>query len=258
MTEKEKIAVFQEILDTFETNEMRKYCEDMIKTISDYIFTIPSSTSMKYHNATQCQPHGQVYHIIMFAAIMNYRLALRCNKQKFNSPKIRDAMRCIPIFHDAVKCGWHGSQYTVHEHPMLAGVWVRENKVEHDIDDETKEVIARMCERHSGEWTSSKRSQVVLPEPETEAEIFCHECDILSSRSDIDMRPSAYLKSIFGDDSTNLPDINTYTLNFGKMKGLTIPQIADKDISYLYWAKENMTRQPEATLIKNYLNNKGE
>ena len=251
-----KKAVFKELLDKFETEDMRLYCEDMIELIPDYIFTMPSSTTGKFHNKTQCQPHGQIYHIVMFGTIMNYLLALKCNQEKFKSPIQRDAMRCVPIFHDAVKCGLNGSQYTVHEHPMLAGKWVRETKVEHDIDDKIKERIACMCERHSGEWTTSKRSKIVLPEPENEMEILVHECDILSSRSNIDMQPSEYLKSVFGEEQSNLPDINTHKLNFGKMSGKTIPEIAKIDITYLYWAKDNLTREPEATLIKNYLKEK--
>lgn len=249
----EKKAVFKELLDKFETEEMRLYCEDMIENIPDYFFTMPSSTSGRFHNATQCQPHGQVYHAIMFGAIMNYRLALKCNQEKFKSPIQRDAMRCVSIFHDAIKCGWNGSQFTVHEHPMLAGAWVRETHVEHDIDDKIKERIARMCERHSGEWTSNKRSTVVLPEPENEMEILVHECDILSSRPDIDMQPSEYLKSVFGQEPEDLPDIDTYRLDFGKMKGMTIPEIAEKDISYLTWARDNMYKMPASALIKKYL-----
>ena len=249
-----KKAVFKELLDKFETEEMRLYCEDMVEHIPEYIFTMPSSTSGKFHNATQCKPHGQIYHIIMFGSIMNYRLELKCNKEKFHNPIHRDAMRCVPIFHDAIKCGWNGSIYTVHDHPMLAGTWVRETKVEHDIDNEVKEMIARMCERHSGEWTSSKRSKVVLPEPETEMEILVHECDILSSRSDIDMQPSEYLKGVFDNEVTNqqLPDINEYQLTFGKHLGKTIPEIAKVDKGWLHWAKENLTREPVISLIKQY------
>ena len=255
-----KKAVFKELLDKFETEEIRLYCEDMIEHIPDYIFTMPSSTSGKFHNATQCKPHGQIYHIIMFGAIMNYRLALKCNKEKFNNPIHRDAMRCVPIFHDAIKCGWNGSTFTIHDHPMIAGAWVRETKVEHDIDNEVKEMIARMCERHSGEWTSSKRNKIVLPEPETEMEVLVHECDILSSRSDIDMLPSEYLKSIFNDEDINqqLPNINEYKLTFGKHTGKTIPEIAEVDKGWLHWAKENLTREPVASLIKQYFKSQEE
>ena len=246
----DKKAVFKELLDKFETEEVRLYCEDMIENIPDYIFTMPSSTSGKFHNATQCLPHGQIYHIIMFGAIMNYRLALKCNKEKFNNPIHRDAMRCVPIFHDAVKCGWNGSTFTVHDHPMLAGKWVRETKVEHNIDDEIKEMIARMCERHSGEWTSSKRSRVVLPEPETEMEILAHECDILSSRSDIDMQPSDYLKGVLGAGTVTKNNIDDYVISFGKYKGTKLVDLFNKDRSYCMWLKENSYQREVVEMIK--------
>lgn len=245
-----KKAIFKELLDKFETEEVRLYCEDMIENIPDYIFTMSSSTSGKFHNATQCLPHGQIYHIIMFGAIMNYRLALKCNKEKFNNPTHRDAMRCVPIFHDAVKCGWNGSTFTVHDHPMLAGTWVRETKVEHDIDDEIKEMIARMCERHSGEWTSSKRSKIVLPEPETEMEILVHECDILSSRSDINMQPSDYLKSVLGGNEAPKIDVDEYVINFGKYKGTKLIDLYNKDRSYCMWLKENSYMTEVVEMIK--------
>ena len=245
-----KKAIFKELLDKFETEEMRLYCEDMIEHIPDYIFTMPSSTSGKFHNATQCKPHGQIYHIIMFGSIMNYLLELKCNKEKFSNPIHRDAMRCAPIFHDAIKCGRNGSTFTVHDHPMLAGALVRETKVEHDIDDAIKEMIARMCERHSGEWTSSKRSKVVLPEPENEMEILVHECDILSSRADIDMQPSEYLKGVLGEEKVELPNIADYVINFGKYSGTKLVDLYKKDKGYCMWLKENSYKKEVVEMIK--------
>lgn len=50
----DKVKIFEGLLNKFETDEIRDYCADMIKEIPDYIFTIPSSTSFKYHNKTQC------------------------------------------------------------------------------------------------------------------------------------------------------------------------------------------------------------
>ena len=253
MTNETKILIFKPYLDKFETEQMRLYCEDMIELMPDYIFDIPSSTSGKYHNATQCQPHGQIYHIIMFASIMNYRLDLEGNKERFKSPKQRDSMRCVPFFHDAWKCGKEGSKWTVHEHPMIAGQWVRETQVEHDIPENIKEIIARMCERHSGEWTSNKKSSVVLPKPETAMEFFCHECDILSSRSDIDMQPPKYLQELLGEVKSNpveVPDINTYKVSFPKHKQKTLIQIQKEDPDYIRWMKtKNDWREPIKTLL---------
>jgi uncharacterized protein (DUF3820 family) len=248
-----KKAVFKELLDKFETEKMRLYCEDMIELIPDYIFTIPSSTSIRFHNATQCKPHGQVYHIVMFGKIMNYLLDLKCNQEKFSSPIQRDAMRCIPIFHDALKCGFEQTEYSVHDHPMLAGKWVRDTKVEHDIEDGIKERIARMCERHSGSFTTSKYSDVVLPEPENEMEILCHECDVLSSRSDLDILPSEYLETVLGMEPESLPDIDSWQFDFGKFKGKTISDVAIEEIGYLYWIQGNYFKQPANALVKKYL-----
>ena len=42
-----KQIVFKKLLDNFETQDMRLYCEDMIEQIPDYIFDMPSSTSGK-------------------------------------------------------------------------------------------------------------------------------------------------------------------------------------------------------------------
>lgn len=250
MTREEKIAVFQPYLDKFETEGMRLYCQDMIAEIPDYIFEIPSSTSGKYHNPIQCEPHGQVYHIIMFAEVMNYLLALKQNKEKFKSAAQRDAMRCTPFFHDALKCGTSGSRFTVHEHPMLAGEWVRKTKVEHDVDDKVKEAIARMCERHSGEWTTSSKSKVVLPEPENEMERMVHMCDILSSRSNIDMKPPEYLNDIFGEDEEEVEFDENYTLSFGKHSGERLIDIYNLQRDYVEWMEENIHKRDVLKQIK--------
>lgn len=247
----DKVKIFEGLLNKFETDEIRDYCADMIKEIPDYIFTIPSSTSFKYHNKTQCQPHGQIFHILMFAEVMNYVLGLEYVKEKTNERQ-RDCLRCTPIFHDAIKCGLNGSQYTVHEHPMLAGEWVRNTSVEHDVDADTKAYIARLCESHSGEWTSTKRSKTVLPKPENDEQFFVHMCDYLASRSNLDMTYSDDVLAVLNNveiPKQELPDINTYVLNFGKHSGEKLVDVAQSDPSYISWAKENMNREPIKSLL---------
>ena len=247
----DKVKVFEGLLNKFETDEIRNYCTDMIKEIPDYIFTIPSSTSFKYHNKTQCQPHGQIFHILMFAEVMNYVLGLEYVKEKTNERQ-RDCLRCTPIFHDAIKCGLNGSQYTVHEHPMLAGEWVRNTSVEHDVDADTKAYIARLCESHSGEWTSTNRSKTVLPKPENDEQFFVHMCDYLASRSNLDMTYSDDVLAVLNNveiPKQELPDINTYVLNFGKHSGEKLIDVAQSDPSYISWAKENMNKEPIKSLL---------
>ncbi len=195
----EKQLVFGPLLKDFETETVAAYFMDMVVEIPEYIFTMPSSTTGRYHNKAQCGKFGQIYHEYMFASILNRRLRLKGNREKYNTPEIRDCMRCVPVFHDAVKCGWDGSRYTVPNHPMLAAEWVRTTKVEHDITNEHKEMIARMCEAHSGQWNTDGSGNVILPEPRNDMEFFIHECDVLSSSADLDMVIPDGLKEILSN-----------------------------------------------------------
>ena len=247
MKREDKQAVFEPLSRNFETDIFREYFMDMVAEIPDYIFTMPSSTSGRYHNAKQCETYGQLYHIYMFDSILNHRLRLKGNKEKYSSPEERDAMRCVPAFHDAVKCGWNGSKYTVQDHPLLAARWVLDTKVTHDIPDKYKQMIADMCESHSGEWNKSRSGKVIMSEPRNDREFFIHECDILSSRNDLDyIIPDALLSVLPAEE---IPDVNTYIIPFGKYKGKTLPEIKEVDSGYISWAKENMTREPVKTLL---------
>ena len=254
MNREYKQLVFKPLLKDFETEIFKDYFNDMVAEIPDYIFTMPSSTSGKYHNATQCEKFGQIYHEYMFASILNHRLRLKGNRKKYSTPEIRDCMRCVPVFHDAIKCGWDGSTYTVHDHPMLAAEWVRNTKVEHDIPNEYKEILAGMCETHSGEWTTNKRSSVILPEPRNDMELFIHECDILSSRADLDMIIPQELKDILSGNSTTDVEVEdvtleNYRITFGKYSGKTLLEIREENPGYIRWMKEKIEDEPIKSLL---------
>lgn len=247
MTELDTIRVFEPVLAEFETEEVKLWLQDMIKQIPDYIFDMPASTTGKHHNKTQCLPHGQIYHILMFCAIANYRLELKYNKEKYSDPMRRDGMRCVGILHDAIKCGWNAGKFTVHDHPILASEWVLNAEVEHNIDTELKEFIAGLCASHSGEWTTAKRgSKVVLPEPQTEEQMFCHECDYLASRNNIDMEIPEYLTEIFAahdKEAINNFDLDNYVLGFGKYKGQRLIDVYNIKPDYVAWMAESIQRK---------------
>lgn len=251
MTKEQKQKIFEPISRNFETDEFRAYFMDMVAEIPDYVFTMPSSTSGKFHNKTQCQTYGQIYHVYMFDSILNHRLRLKINKELYSTPEERDAMRCVPVFHDAVKCGWNGSQYTVQDHPLLAAHWVMGTQTEHKIPDEYKKMIADMCEAHSGEWNKSRSGQVIMSEPRNAREFFIHECDILASRADLDYIIPDELKELLESNAEiQLPDINTYVLPFGKYRGEALAHVKEVDSGYIAWAKENINKEPVKSLLK--------
>lgn len=238
-----KRKICELLTDRFETDLFKEYFLDMAEHIPDYIFFIPSSTSGKYHNATQCQAHGQLYHVFMFQSILEHLLRLKGNRERFSTPEERDAMRCVPMFHDAVKCGWGGSQYTVQDHPMLAAKWVMDTAVEHDISRQYKQMIADMCEAHSGEWNKTKSGEVIMSEPRNEREFLIHECDILSSRPDIDWIISNELKAALGDI------IDDYEIPIGKYKGRKLVEIFALDPDYCEWMRGNIEKEPLKSMV---------
>ena len=250
MEKEEKRKIFEPLARNFETDEIRDYYLDMVEQIPDYIFTMPSSTSGKHHNKTQCQPHGQIYHVYMFDSIVNHRLRLKGNQDKFPDPMQRDCMRATAVLHDALKCGLDGSKYTVANHPVLAAEWVRNTVVEHNIPNTYKEMIAGMCETHSGEWNKDRRKVVIMPEPRNDMEFFIHECDILSSRADLDMIIPDELKTLLSEAKEEKPDINTWTIPFGKHRGKTLIEIQEAAPDYIAWMKTQDMKSPIPELLK--------
>jgi hypothetical protein len=238
----DKRKIGELLAKNFETDEFREYFLDMVEQVPDYIFTMPSSTTGKYHNKTQCQPFGQLYHIFMFQSILEHLLRLKGNKERFSTKEIRDAMRCVPMFHDAVKCGWNGSQYTVQDHPVLASRWVLKSSVPHDVDSKWKQVIADMCAAHSGEWNKNRSGKEIMPEPRNEMEFLIHECDILSSRMDLDWIISDELKELLDDIPEPKPE--DFIIPIGKYKGRKLGDVFNEDPDYCRWMKENVDRQP--------------
>lgn len=246
-----KRKVFALMTNRFETEEIKKYFLDMCEKIPDYIFTMPSSTSGKYHNATQCRKYGQLYHVFMFSSILEHLLRLEHVKEFAKTPEVRDCMRCVPVFHDAIKCGWNGSLHTVQNHPMLAHDWVLSTDVEHNIDSKMKKFIAEMCASHSGEWNKNRKGEEIMPKPRNPYEKLIHECDILSSRPDIDFIIPKELKQVIANelDGSDETKPEEYVLNFGKHKGKTLAQVKDEDPSWIEWAKDNIDREPVASLL---------
>ena len=105
-----------------------------------------------------------------------------------------------------------------------------------------------MCAAHSGQWTTSKKSKTVLPEPSNAMEVVIHECDYLSSRVDIDMTIPKYLNDIFVDEPVKFdPD---YVLSFGKYSGRKLVDVYKRHPDYVDWMEENIYRKDVLNQIK--------
>ena len=238
----EQSKLVEPILDSIENEDLKDLCIEIINQFPEYIWEIPASSSGKYHPATDLGEGGLMRHQICATRICNYILELEQYQNRIES-RTRDCMRIACLCHDGRKSGLENSGHTVHEHPILMGetVTAMVNKFP-DLETELR-VIAECIFSHSGQWTTSSRSSVVLPKPHLEFQELVHLSDYLASRKDIEMQFDNWEKP-------ELPDINEYVLNFGKHNGKKLIDVAASDGSYIDWLKENYGKEPLRSLLQ--------
>lgn len=253
MTNEEKISLFEKEIAYMEIEDIKNFFTKAITIIPDYFFEVPASSSGKFHSSLECGFGGLVYHTRSVAKIANYLVNLRQYKSKLNEIE-KDCVICAALLHDCLKHDWENKTgFSVHQHPVLVAEFIKTDpRLDGIIGNEVRTIIGDATASHSGEWTTSKRSKVILPSPQNLVQELVHLSDYIASRGDIHI--------LFeGEDSKpKLPDINEYKLNFGKHNGKTIPEIASVDRGWLVWAKDNLTREPLLTMIKNYFDQEDE
>ena len=253
MTNEEKIALFEKEIDYMEIENIKDFFKKAITLVPDYFFEVPAASSGKFHSVLECGFAGLVYHTRSVAKIANYLVNLQQYKSKLNEVE-KDCVICAALLHDCLKHDWENKTgFSVHQHPILAAEFVKtDERLDGIISDEIRNMIGDAVASHSGEWTTSKRSKVVLPSPQTLVQELVHLSDYIASRSDI------HILFEGEDNKPKMPDLNEFKLTFGKHTGKTIPQIAATDRGWLVWAKDNLTREPLLTLIKKYLDEEDE
>lgn len=253
MTNEEKIALFEKEIAYMEIENIKDFFKKAITLVPNYFFEVPAASSGKFHSVLECGFGGLVYHTKSVAKVANYLVNLQQYKSRLNEAE-KDCVICAALLHDCLKHDWENKTgFSVHQHPALAAEFVKvDNRLDGIVSDEIRAIIGDAIASHSGEWTTSKRSKIILPSPQTLVQELVHLSDYIASRSDIHI--------LFeGEDSTpKLPDLNEFELTFGKHSGKTIPQIAAIDRGWLVWAKDNLTREPLLTLIKKYFDEENE
>ena len=253
MTNEEKLSLFEKEIAYIEIEDIKEFFKKAISLVPDYFFEIPASSSGKFHSALECGFGGLVYHTRSVAKVANYLVNLQQYKSKLNEVE-KDCVICAALLHDCLKHDWENKTgFSVHQHPVLAAEFIKTDKrLDGIIADECRAIIGDAIASHSGEWTTSKRSKVILPSPQTLIQELVHLSDYIASRGDI------HILFEGEENKPKLPDINEYRLNFGKHNGKTIPEIALTDRGWLIWAKDNLTREPLLTMIKNYFDQEDE
>jgi len=173
---------FENELFLIKNPEIKQFAQKILTIVPDYFYVIPASSTGKYH-PQYCLGEGGLYRHVQAA------IKIACHMMRIEQCEFADDEKDIIIvslmFHDCWKSGESNSGHTVHEHPLIAA-----HKIMQEINDDDLKYAIPVCENissHMGSWTTSDKSNFILPKPKTEMQKFVHLCDYLASRKDIEV-----------------------------------------------------------------------
>ena len=174
-----------------ENNDIKEFAETIIEAAPSYWKVVPASSSGKYHPQYALGEGGLLRHTLALIRLLNHTFDIKCMSDKWTSRE-RDLVRVAGMMHDAWKSGtqadYEKNKFTKHEHPIIASNMIMRYKGCGIIPDNEIQIIAETIEAHMGEWTTSNRSDIILPEPKNKYQKILHWADYLASRKDIEIK----------------------------------------------------------------------
>jgi HD superfamily phosphohydrolase YqeK len=248
-----------EINDIKDENLKIFLCKALLNA-PDYFFTVPASSSGKYHPYFAREECGLVKHTrcVVFYA--------ECNAESFNFDEHeKDLLIIAAVLHDIKKQGNENrGKHTVWEHPELASNYVldlyKENKDLISKTDANKISNAILC--HMGKWAHNKefvKNKKQFPLPNTLFENALQSADYIASRTEL---TGFNFREI---NETQLPanfqklivkkDVSDYKFDFGKYSGKTIRDVYEENFDYLKWIlnKEDFNKVDVKNNIKQFI-----
>lgn len=182
-----KIKTFDKEINYINNPRYKENIKILIDLLPDYFFTVPASSTGKYHPSFALKDGGLVRHT---------KVAVRIAKELFNDESVsgaythneKDLMMMALIMHDGLKSGLKKSEYTNFDHPLLVSDYIKENKDKLTLNEKEINFLCSVIESHMGPWNTNNYSDVILPKPTTRYQRFVHMCDYLASRKFLDVK----------------------------------------------------------------------
>ena len=153
----------------------------ILKELPDYWFSVPASSTGKYHPKYALGEGGLLRHS---------KAAMRIGYELLENPTIgdkytrheKDLMLLALLVHDGLKSGNPQEKYTRFDHPILMANFIIDNKDKFELNDEDANFVADVIKTHMGPWIEDYNGNVVLEKPKTKYQNFVHMCDYLASK----------------------------------------------------------------------------
>lgn len=178
----------QDVLDKIENDEMRELAIEMFKTIPAYWYTVPASSSGKYHPSYALGDGGLFRHTIAVCQFLEF--FFETEVFNFNSIE-RDCLRIAAVMHDSRKSGtqadFEKNKYTKFDHPLQAAEVINSFR-DKDWSNGVIDLMTEAVEAHMGKFNTSTRESTVLPVPKTKMQRILHLADYLASRKNLEVK----------------------------------------------------------------------
>lgn len=179
-----KIKYFKTEINYIKDDDKKEDIKYLINLLPDYFFSIPASSTGKYHPKFASTKNGLVKHT-KAAVRIAYDLFETVNNF---TDEDKDLIIMALIMHDGLKKGMKEEQYTRFDHPLLVSKLILEHASELKMEINNVRRICSMIESHMGKWNTSKYSKVELPLPRDEYQRFVHRCDYIASRNYLNIK----------------------------------------------------------------------
>ena len=158
----------------------------MLDRLPDYFYSVPASSTGKYHPSFSLGDGGLLRHT---------KAAVRIAIELFQDESLnnftddeKDLLIMALTLHDGLKSGKTKSEYTLFEHPILIAEYIKENKKDLELTDDEVDFVCDAIITHMGPWTKNYKGEEVLSPPTTKYQRFVHMCDYLASRKFLDIK----------------------------------------------------------------------
>lgn len=173
MTQNERVAVFSAELQLIKNQDLRAFAEYCLVRVPEYFFTIPASSTGKYHPPFSLGRGGLVRHT---KAVVQWHVDLQ---RWWEEDPIDEAIVAL-ILHDSHKNGL-GDQgqgkYTAKNHAEIAAEEVLRWGKEFGLNTASLDLIYEGIKGHMGIWSSCFASR-----PESQFAKKCSLADYCASR----------------------------------------------------------------------------
>ena len=179
--------VFNKEISYIKDNRYKENIKILISLLPDYFFTVPASSTGKYHPSFALGEGGLVRHTKV-AVRFAYEFLNNDTLGSTFTDKEKDLLIMSIIIHDGLKSGLVKEEYTKFEHSLLMRDYIKDNKDKLTLTDEELDFIGNNIASHMGQWNTNSYSKVVLPLPTNKYQKFVHMCDYYSCKKFLDVK----------------------------------------------------------------------